>query len=117
VIPGKAACLAVATAATVFGVQGTSFGRHVSRSVVHVQNAVADAIDGPQFGDAAMTLERYHQLSGTYDGADVSGRGIVVKWASDAHFCVEGRKQSGDVEHLLGPYAPVVPGPCPLWEY
>jgi hypothetical protein len=117
VIAGKAACLAVVTAAAVFGVQGTPLSRHISRSLTNVQNAVADAIIGPQFGDVAMSMERYHDLAGTYDGADLSGRGIVVRWATDAHYCVDGVSESGTVEHLLGPYARVEPGSCPVVEF
>jgi hypothetical protein len=112
VFPGKAACLAVATAATVLSVHGASLG-HAQRFVIHAQNAVADAIAGPQFSDAAFALERYRALSGTYDGAGVEGRRITVRWATDRTYCVEGVSQSGAVEYLLGPHGHVAPGRCP----
>jgi hypothetical protein len=112
VLPGKAACLAVAAAATVFYVHGASLG-HAQRYVTHAQNSIADLIAGPQFGDAAFSLERYHQLAGTYDGAGFEGRRVTVLWATDRTYCVEGVSQSGAVEYLLGPQGHVASGRCP----
>src|SRR3954453_2307681 len=90
--PGKAACLAVASAATAFYVHGASLG-HAQKLVDQTRNTIADAIAGPQFNDAAFTLERYHMLSGTYDGAEVEGRRIAVRWATDRAYCIEGVTQ------------------------
>jgi hypothetical protein len=113
VIPGRATYLAVASVALFFSAQGASFG-DVGRTVTHVQHTFADAIAGPQFGDAAASMERFHQLSGTYDGAAISGRSITVRWATDTRFCIDGVRQSGAVEHMIGPNASVDPGPCPV---
>jgi hypothetical protein len=111
--PGKAACLAVATAAIAFHVHGASLG-HAQKLVDQARNTVADAIAGPQFNDAAFALERYHTLAGTYDGADVEGRRIVVRWATDRTYCIEGVSQSGAVEYVLGPHGHIAPGTCPV---
>ena len=88
-IKGRAAYLAVTSAALFLGAQGAPSG-HLGRTMTRVQNALAEAIAGPQFGDAAVAMERFHQLSGTYDGADVSGRRIAVRWATDTRFCIDG---------------------------
>jgi hypothetical protein len=112
VLPGKAACLAVAAAATALYVQGASLG-HAQRYVTHAQTSIADLIAGPQFAEAAFSLERYHQLSGTYDDAGFEGRRVAVLWATDKTYCVEGVSQSGAVEYLLGPHGHVAPGRCP----
>jgi hypothetical protein len=116
VIPGKAAALVVATAATALYVHGTGHGaaRHF---VTQAQSAVSDAIVGPKFGDAAAGLRRYHDLSGTYDGADVGGRSMVVRWASDNGYCIEGTSKRAGLQHLIGPSGRVVPGACPRWGF
>ena len=110
--PGKAARLAVAAAATAFYVHGAPLG-HAQRFVTHAQNAVADAIAGPQFSDAAFSIERYHELSGTYDGAGIEGRRITVRWATDKTYCIEGVSHGGVAEYLLGPNGNVAAGHCP----
>ena len=110
--PGRTACLAVASVATAFSASGASLG-HAQRYVTHAQNAIADAIAGPQFSDAAFALERYHELSGTYDGAGVEGRRITVRWATDKTYCIDGVSQSGAAEYLLGPNGHIAFGHCP----
>jgi hypothetical protein len=85
--------------------------------VTRAQNTVADAFVGPQYYDAANGLERYHDLSGTYDGATVGGRQIELKWGNDASYCLEGFSQANGVQHLLGPNGRVAPGQCPQWGF
>jgi hypothetical protein len=116
VIPGKAACLVVAAAATALYLHGTGLGS-AGRFVAQAQHRAEDAITGPQFGDASMALEHYHQLSGTYDGADVAGRRIRLVWANDASYCIEGMTESKGAEHSVGPYGRVALGPCPQWGF
>jgi hypothetical protein len=111
--PGKAACLAVASAATAFYVHGASLG-HAQKFVDSTRNTIADAIAGPQFDDAAVALERYHMLSGTYDGAGIQGRRISLRWGTDRAYCIEGVSQSGAVQYLLGPHGRTAPGTCPV---
>lgn len=108
----KATRLAVAAAATALYVHGAPLG-HTQRFVTHARNVIADAIAGPQFGDAAFAIERYHELSGTYDGAGVEGRRITVRWATDKTYCIDGVSQGGAAEYLLGPNGHVTPGRCP----
>ena len=103
---------AVAFAIVVLAIHWAPFGG-VQKSVTRAQNAVADAIAGPQFTDAAFSLERYRMISGTYDGADVMGRRITVRWATDKAYCVEGVSESGATEYLLGPHGHLIPGFCP----
>jgi len=110
--PGRTAFLAVASVATAFSTSGASLG-HAQLLLTQAQNAIADAIAGPQFSDAAFALERYHELSGTYDGAGVEGRRITVRWATDKTYCIDGVSQSGAAEYLLGPNGYVAPGRCP----
>jgi hypothetical protein len=116
VISGKAACLVVATAATALHFNGSGLGR-AGRVVVHTQHRVADAFVGPKFGDAAIGLERYHNLSGTYDGADVGGPRMRLKWGNDASYCIEGLSETKGVQHLVGPHGLVFAGPCPQWGF
>jgi len=113
VIAGRATYLAVVSSALFFGAAGASFGP-IGRTVTHVQNTVADAIAGPQLGDAALAMERFHQLAGTYDGAAISGPRMTIRWATGTRFCIDGVRQSGAVEHMIGPNARVEPGPCPV---
>ena len=115
VTSGRAPRLKVVVAATLFGLQGAPFG--FSDTVTHLQNVVADAIVGPQFSDAAMSLERYHQLSGSYDGADVTGLGITLRWTTGARYCIDGHRASGAVEHVVGPNGATEAGPCPVFAF
>ena len=103
---------AIAFAAIVLAVHWAPFGG-VQASVTRAQNAVQDAVAGPQFTDAAFSLERYHMVAGTYDGADVMGRRITIRWTTDNAYCVEGVSTSGAAEYLLGPSGNLVPGFCP----
>lgn len=114
-IKGRAAYLAVTSAALFLGASGAPSG--LGRTVTRVQNALAETFAGPQFSDAAVAMERFHQLSGTYDGADFSGRRISVRWATGTQFCIDGVSQSGVAEYLLGPGGSVAPGACPLKPY
>jgi hypothetical protein len=116
VIPGKAACLAVATAATALYLHGTGLSE-AGQVVTRAQHAVSDAIMGPQLYDAAIGLQHYHDLSGTYDGAVVGGRQMVLKWGNDASYCIEGASQSNGTQHLVGPNGHVTSGPCPQWGF
>jgi hypothetical protein len=116
VIPGKAACLAVATAATALYLHGTGLGE-AGRFVTHAQHAVADAIVGPQLYDAAIGLQRYHDLSGTYAGATVGGRQMELEWGNDASYCIEGVSEANGVQHLVGPNGRIGPGSCPHWGF
>jgi hypothetical protein len=111
--PGKAACLAVAFAATAASAHGASLGP-AQTFVDRTRNPIADAIAGPQFSDAAFALERYHMLSGTYDGAGIEGRRIAVRWATDRAYCIEGVSQSGAVRYVVGPHGSISPGTCPV---
>lgn len=106
----------VATAATALYLHGTSLGE-AGRYVTHAQHTVADAIVGPQFGDAAVGLQRYHDLSGTYDGASVGGLRMQLKWGNDASYCIEGLSEAKGVQHLVGPNGRVIQGPCPMWGF
>jgi hypothetical protein len=116
VIPGKAAALVVATAATALYLHGSGLGaaRHF---VAQTQSAVSDAIAGPTFGDAAAGLQRYHDLSGTYDGAAVGGRSMAMRWTSDNGYCIEGTSKRAGLQHFIGPHGRVVPGACPHWGF
>jgi hypothetical protein len=107
----KTAFLAVAIAAALY-VHGSPLG-HAQRFVTQTQNSIASAIAGPQFSDAAMSLELYRQAAGTYAGAGIEGRRITVRWATDSAYCVEGVRQSGAVDHLVGPHGRLAPGQCP----
>ena len=84
---------------------------------MHARDSVADMIAGPQFGDAAFSLERYRDLSGTYDGAGVEGRRITVVWATDRFYCIEGVSQNGALQYLLGPHGRVAAGRCPVASF
>jgi hypothetical protein len=111
--PGKTVCLAIASVVTAYSASGGTFtGAH--SLVSNAQTAVADAIAGPQFTDAAFSLDRYHMLSGTYDGAAVEGRRITVRWATATSYCIEGVSQGGVPQYLLGPHGHVAPGGCPV---
>jgi hypothetical protein len=102
----------VATAAAALYPNGESLG-DAHQFVTHAQTVIADAIDGPQFSDAAFSLDRYHMLSGTYDGSGVEGRRITIRWATDRAYCIDGVSQGGAAEYLLGPNGRVAPGSCP----
>jgi hypothetical protein len=110
---GKTVCLAIASVITAYSASGGTFSR-AQLVVSHAQNAVADAIAGPQFTDAAFSLDRYHTLSGTYDGAAVEGRLITVRWATATSYCIEGVSEAGSAQYLLGPYGHVASGNCPI---
>jgi hypothetical protein len=86
---------------------------HPGTLITEARTAIADAVAGPQFSDAAYSLEQYRNLSGTYQGAAVMGRQITVRWATDKMYCVEGVSTSGAVEYLLGPNGHVALGSCP----
>jgi hypothetical protein len=116
VIPGKAAALAVVAAATALYLHGTGLGE-AGQFVTQTQNTVSDVMIGPKFGDAAIGLQRYHDLSGTFDGASVGGRSMELKWGSDAAYCIEGVSKANGMQHLLGPGGVVAPGPCPMWGF
>ena len=108
----KTALLAAASVASALSASPVLLAR-AELFVSHAQTAIADAIAGPQFTDAAFSLDQYHTLAGTYDGAAVNGRRITVRWANDRTYCIEGVSQGGAAEHLLGPNGHVAPGRCP----
>jgi len=110
--PAKTVCLAIASVVTILSTSGAPLGQ-AQLLVRQTQIAISDAIDGPQFSDAAFSLEQYHTLSGTYDGAAVEGRRITVRWATDRTYCIDGVSQGGAAEYLLGPNGQVEPGRCP----
>jgi hypothetical protein len=109
---GKVDRKAVVFAVIVLSVHWAPFGG-VQASVTRAQKAVADAIAGPQFSDAAFSLERYRTIAGTYDGANVMGRRITMRWATDNAYCIDGVSESGAAEYLLGPRGRLSPGSCP----
>ena len=102
----------IAAAATLSNVAWADLnsGAHLVR---HVQNAVTDALIGPDFTSAAFELERYHDLSGTYAGAELPTRSMTLRWATTTFYCVEGKSASGAVSHLIGPHGSSASGPCP----
>ena len=108
----QAASLLIAAAATLSNVAWTDLN-HGTRFVRHVQNAVTDALIGPDYTSAAFELERYHELAGTYSGAELPTRAMTLRWATGTFYCVEGRSASGAVSHLIGPHGSTAPGPCP----
>jgi hypothetical protein len=110
--PAKTACLALASVAAALSASPVLLAR-AQLFVSHTRTAIADAIAGPQFTDAAFSLDQYHSLAGTYDGAAVDGRRITVRWATGKAYCIEGVSQGGAIEHLLGPNGQVAPGRCP----
>ncbi len=110
-IAGKAACLAVALAVTAPGAHIGSYSP--GEAFARAQAAVVDAFDGPRFSDAAVTLERWHELSGTYEGADITGGHLSLRWAGVAGYCIEGVSSTRGLEHLLGPGGRRQAGPCP----
>jgi hypothetical protein len=112
----KTACLAVASVVVAFSSGGAPLDQ-ANQLFAQAQTAVADAIAGPQFSDAVFSLERYHTLSGTYDGAGVAGRGIAVRWANARMYCIEGVSQNGSVKFLLGPNGRVTSGRCPYASF
>jgi hypothetical protein len=91
--------------------------RQARTAVAHAQASVADVFAGPQFGETAFALEGYHRLSGTYDGSSIEGRGIVLRWATDRAYCIEGVTQGGVAEYLLGPGGHVARGYCPYASF
>jgi hypothetical protein len=108
----QAACFAVVTAATLSSVAGADLnhGVHLVRGV---QNAVTDALIGPDYTSAAFELDRYHEIAGTYAGAELPARSMTLRLASATFYCVEGRSASGTVSHLIGPRGSRAPGSCP----
>ncbi len=110
-LPGRAACLAVVSAATVCAIHFGGF--EPDRAVAHAQGVVADALDGPRFDDAAISLTRWRELSGSYDGADISGGHVVLRWANESWYCIEGTSARHGLQHLLGPGGSRRAGPCP----
>jgi hypothetical protein len=111
VIAGRAACLAVALAAAAPG--GHIGGLTPGEAVTHAQNLVVDAFDGPRFSDISVTMTRWHELAGTYQGADVTGGRVSVRWATAQAYCVEGTSSTRGLEHLIGPSGDRLTGPCP----
>jgi hypothetical protein len=85
--------------------------------VTRTQAAVSDAIVGPDFGGTSVALGRYHDLSGTYDGASVGAHSMALKWGNDRSYCIEGVSQTHGTQHLLGPNGLVAAGPCPAWGF
>jgi len=81
--------------------------------VRNAQYAVEDMISGPDFGSAAVALERYREIAGTYAGAEIADRSMSLAWGTEAAYCVEGVGASGDVSHLVGPEGRVTSGHCP----
>ena len=110
-IAGKAACLAVALAVTCPGAHIGSYSP--GEAFDHAQAVVLDTFDGPRFGDAAVTLERWHELSGTYEGADISGGHLTLRWAGAGGYCIEGISSTHGLEHVVGPVGRREAGPCP----
>jgi hypothetical protein len=108
----KGAFLAVAVATTMSSAP-PAWVAQARAAVTHAQATVADALAGPQFGETAFALESYHRIAGTYDGSSVVARGVVLRWATDRAYCVDGVTQGGVAEYLLGPGGHVVPGYCP----
>lgn len=81
--------------------------------VRHAQFAVEDLITGPDYGSAAVALERYRAIAGTYAGAEIADRSMSLGWGTEVAYCVEGVGASGAVSHLVGPDGHVSPGHCP----
>jgi len=81
--------------------------------VRHAQFTVEDLIAGPDYGSAAVALERYHAIAGTYAGAEIAERSMTLAWGTEVAYCVEGVGASGDVSHLVGPDGHVSSGHCP----
>jgi hypothetical protein len=108
----QAASLFIAAAATVSNVAWTDLN-HGARFVRHVQYAVTDALIGPDYSSAAVELERYHELAGTYVGAELPTRSMTLRWATVTFYCVEGQSTSGAITHLIGPHGSTASGPCP----
>jgi hypothetical protein len=112
VFPRRAATLLITCAATLSSVAGVDLD-HGVHLVRHVQNVVADALIGPDYTSAAFELERYHEIAGTYAGAELPTRSMTLRLATAAFYCVEGRSASGAVTHMIGPHGAKAPGPCP----
>ncbi|HVM57700.1 MAG TPA: hypothetical protein VMT74_09565 [Gaiellaceae bacterium] len=86
---------------------------HAHLLVRHAQYAVEDLIAGPDFGSAALALERYRAIAGTYAGAEIADRNMSLGWGTEVAYCVEGVGASGAVAHLVGPGGHVSSGHCP----
>ena len=108
----QAASLLIAAAATLSNVASADL-HDGARLVRHAQDAVVDALVGPDYGSAALDLERYHELAGTYAGAELPARSMTLRWATVTYYCVEGKSVSGSVSHLIGPHGYKAPGPVP----
>jgi hypothetical protein len=112
VLGRQAASLLIAAAATLSNVAWADLNQG-ARLVRHVQTAVTDALIGPDYGSAALELERYRELAGTYAGAELPTRSMTLRWATVTFYCVEGRSTSGALSHLIGPHGNRASGPCP----
>ncbi len=108
----QAASLLIAAAATLSNVASAEL-HDGARLVRHAQSVVVDALVGPDYGTAAFALERYHDVAGTYAGAELPARSMTLRWATVTYYCVEGQSVSGAVSHLIGPHGYKAPGPCP----
>jgi len=85
---------------------------HPGRAVERAQAAVVQALTEPSLAGAALSLERYRALSGTYADADVGGGlQLRLRWANATAYCLESVGADG-VQHLLGPGGSPAPGPC-----
>jgi hypothetical protein len=106
------ASLVIATGMTVSPAATTQL-RDAHGLVRNAQYAVEDFIAGPNFGAAAVALERYRGIAGTYSGAEIADRSMSLVWGTEAAYCVEGVGASGNVSHLVGPEGHVTSGHCP----
>jgi hypothetical protein len=111
VIAGRRAIFAVAAIAAILGLH--FHGAAPKHAVAHAQAIVQDTLDGPRYGDAKLTLERWRDLSGSYAGADVTGGHLTLRWATDFAYCVEGVSAARGLEHLVGPTGKRERGACP----
>jgi len=112
VLPRKSVCLALACGATLLAFHAP-LARPAQRFVTQAQNTIAGRIAGPQFDGVAANMESYRAVAGSYEGAEIGGQQITMRWTSATAYCVEGVSPDGSVSHLLGPNGQVSPGRCP----
>ncbi len=59
------------------------------------------------FQQAAVVLEQFHTLNGTYAGASLAGFGVTLSRADASSYCVQTTSS-----HLTGPGGNAAPGRC-----
>lgn len=83
---------------------GHSPSRAQANREIAQARATANAV---AFQQAAVTLEQFHALNGTYVGASLAGFGVRLARADAASYCLQA---SGS--HLVGPDGTAAPGAC-----